>query len=315
MPAILLALLIAACSPSALEEPAPPTAPLEPYAPPTQREATPTLQGLADPQVPQGPSPTPFVHVIKEGDTLLGISVRYGVDLEQLLIANPGIDPGFLSLGQEIFIPGPDGETPGSLFPTPTPAPLDVSDPRCYGDRTGGTWCIVQVRNPASDIIEDLSGVISVYDAAGDLVDSESVFGAVNLIPVGGSLPLVGRFERPMSDFAHARFNLVSAIKTADSSSRYLQAEVLAEPADFEADGRLALLEGEYRIDPDSFEGTAILRIVGIALDDAGDAVGMSKWENEIDPGEFTGSFSMTLFSLGPRIEAVEYLIEAQVID
>ncbi len=39
-----------------------------------------------------GPSPTPFAHVVKKDDTLLGIAIRYGISLEDLLAANPGIE-------------------------------------------------------------------------------------------------------------------------------------------------------------------------------------------------------------------------------
>ncbi len=48
---------------------------------------------------------TPVVHTIESGDTLLGIAVQYGVDVDLLASENGITDPGTLSLGQELTIP------------------------------------------------------------------------------------------------------------------------------------------------------------------------------------------------------------------
>ncbi|WZN67325.1 LysM domain-containing protein [Chloropicon roscoffensis] len=50
------------------------------------------------------------VHVVVQGDTLYGIAKRAGVPLEELVSANPGVDPQRLRIGQELTIPaGGDG--------------------------------------------------------------------------------------------------------------------------------------------------------------------------------------------------------------
>ena len=51
------------------------------------------------------------VYVIQPGDTLSFIASRFNVTLEQILAANPTIDPNFLSEGQQIIIPGLEGIT------------------------------------------------------------------------------------------------------------------------------------------------------------------------------------------------------------
>lgn len=48
---------------------------------------------------------TPVVHVVKSGDTLIGIAIQYGVDVDLLASENGITDPGSLSLGQELTIP------------------------------------------------------------------------------------------------------------------------------------------------------------------------------------------------------------------
>jgi membrane-bound lytic murein transglycosylase D len=45
------------------------------------------------------------VHVVAKGDTLYGMSLRYGVSVEMIREFNPGIDPRFLRLGARLLIP------------------------------------------------------------------------------------------------------------------------------------------------------------------------------------------------------------------
>lgn len=51
------------------------------------------------------PTPTPVVYVVQSGDTLGGIAVRYGVDLEALMNRNDIDDPRRLRSGQALIIP------------------------------------------------------------------------------------------------------------------------------------------------------------------------------------------------------------------
>ena len=51
------------------------------------------------------------VYIVQPGDTLSFIASRFNVTLQQILDANPAIDPNFLSAGQEIVIPGLEGIT------------------------------------------------------------------------------------------------------------------------------------------------------------------------------------------------------------
>ncbi|MCL5960049.1 MAG: LysM peptidoglycan-binding domain-containing protein [Chloroflexi bacterium] len=53
----------------------------------------------------------PVVHVVKEGETLWGISLQYGIRMEDILEANNLSDPNRIEAGQELLIPlgGPAG--------------------------------------------------------------------------------------------------------------------------------------------------------------------------------------------------------------
>lgn len=52
-----------------------------------------------------------LIHTVVEGDTLYGIAEQYGISLADILSANVLEDLDFLSLGQEIVIPGVPGTT------------------------------------------------------------------------------------------------------------------------------------------------------------------------------------------------------------
>ena len=51
------------------------------------------------------------VYIVQSGDTLSYIASRFNVSLNDLLAANPTIDPNFLSQGQQVVIPGLEGVT------------------------------------------------------------------------------------------------------------------------------------------------------------------------------------------------------------
>lgn len=78
------------------------------------------------PYVP-GQTPTPDVprvlpttrivpeqYVIQAGDTLGAVASTYGIDLDTLIAANPGINANYLAIGQVIQIPAPVPGEPGS---------------------------------------------------------------------------------------------------------------------------------------------------------------------------------------------------------
>jgi len=51
------------------------------------------------------------VYIVQPGDTFYSIANRFNVTFDELLAANPGIDPNFLAEGQQIVIPGLEGLT------------------------------------------------------------------------------------------------------------------------------------------------------------------------------------------------------------
>src|SRR5436190_21033233 len=51
------------------------------------------------------------IYIVQEGDTLSFIASRFNVTIDDLLAANPTLNPNILSEGQQIVIPGLEGVT------------------------------------------------------------------------------------------------------------------------------------------------------------------------------------------------------------
>ncbi|WP_236908932.1 LysM peptidoglycan-binding domain-containing protein [Clostridium sp. Cult3] len=70
---------------------------------------------------PQPSCPNGFFHTIRPGDTLFRLSQQFGVSVDAIIRANPGINPNNLQIGQRICIPGavpPMPSCPNGFFYT-----------------------------------------------------------------------------------------------------------------------------------------------------------------------------------------------------
>lgn len=59
----------------------------------------------------QDSQPTGPVYVVQSGDTFYSIAVKFGVTVDEIVQANPTINPNALSVGAEVVIPGMQGVT------------------------------------------------------------------------------------------------------------------------------------------------------------------------------------------------------------
>ena len=51
------------------------------------------------------PTPTPLIHVVKQGEWLDLIARRYGISLDELIRVNRIQDPNRIEVGQKLIIP------------------------------------------------------------------------------------------------------------------------------------------------------------------------------------------------------------------
>jgi len=84
----------------------------------------PTVTPRATETFVPGPTPGTVLHVVQSGDTLLGISLKYGVAMNIIQKANNIEDPESIKEGQQLVIPiGPIATATAGPLPTPTGPP------------------------------------------------------------------------------------------------------------------------------------------------------------------------------------------------
>ena len=254
------------------------------------------------------PTPTPSTYTVVQGDTLNGIAGRYGVTLEALLASNPGIQPSALSVGTTLIIPT-SNETPAE--PTPTPAPLQVQQARCWPETDGGLWCFALVQNQYAETLENLSAQFILLDANGQEFASQTAFGLLNILPPGQSMPLAVHLPPPVETNVSMQVQVLTAIRLLPGDARYLPVMMENTLVSMEASGRTAQTTGRVIL---TGAGTAnTLWILATAYDAAGDVIGVRRWEC---PSALTAdapvSFDFLVSSVGPEIDRVEFLAEAR---
>ncbi len=135
----------------------------QPYRTATATATTRPPSRLASPPPFATPSPTPRVYTIQPGDTLSALALRFGVSVKALLLANPGLNPNALPVGQTLTIPPSDAA--GPWLDTDAMAQLELRGPWCYATRP---WvCAGEVYNPGEEPIALVRVALTARTAAG----------------------------------------------------------------------------------------------------------------------------------------------------
>lgn len=83
------------------------------------------------------PGPGPFIYIVRTGDTLHAIALRFGVTPEAIVETNQLRDPDLIWPGQRLLIPGPKSQPepePSSLKPEPIQLPIPEPEPQLTPD-------------------------------------------------------------------------------------------------------------------------------------------------------------------------------------
>ncbi len=275
--------------------------PFVPQEPGGKSEETPAPP--RSPTPPPTPTPTPFTYTIVKDDTLIGVAFRFGLTLEELLAANPGIDPQFLTIGETLIVPLPENPAPGAGLPTPVGEVAAMKAPVCYPLEDASLWCFALFENKGLETVENIAAQISVYDAAGELLLSGPAITPVNLLPGGQSVPVAAWFPGIGPDYGQASAVLTSAIPVAEGDARYVEVESRYE---INLHGDAAEVRGEV------IGAFREARIGVTALGTDGQVLGVRVL---LLPGDLSiaaaVAFSLDLFSLGGDIDTVTVLVEA----
>ncbi len=250
-----------------------------------------------------GPSPTPLTHVIVEGNTLLSIAIRYGVELADLLLANPEVNPRLLIVGESLNIPRSGAQGP---IPTATPVPIVLSSVACYGSKTDGLTCLLTASVSGDIAVEGVVALVTLADADGQPFATEAAYGPTNLVRPGQRLPLIANFGPQSREFASAYSIVISALNASEQDRRYAALNLQVDSTSISPDGQSARAIGSVELSGEKRVG---LRLVILALGEDGVPVGVRTWEAPDEGLSF--EFDITVFSLGPPIEDLEIISEA----
>ena len=250
-----------------------------------------------------GPSPTPLTHVIVEGNTLLSIAIRYGVELADILLANPEVNPRLLIVGESLNIPRSGAQGP---IPTATPVPIVLSAVACYGSKIEGLTCLLTASVSGDTAVEGVVALVTLVDADGQPFATEAAYGSTNLVIPGHKLPLIASFGPQPLQFASASSVVISALNASDQDRRYAAPDLQVDSTSISLDGQSVRATGSVEISDDRRVG---LRLVFLALGADGVPVGVRTWEAPEEGSSF--EFDVAVFSLGPPIEDLEIISEA----
>ena len=255
-------------------------------------------------------SPTPFLYKVKSGDTLGQIADEFNVQLDVLLAANPDIDPNGMPVGTTLKIPSNPKNLTGEA--TPTPVRFPVEQIACHPTLDHGMWCFVLVRNDSSDLMENVTAQVTLLDANGQSLASQTALLPLNILPPNGSLPLSVFFAPDVPIDARPQVQILTAIRLLPGDERYLPATIQNSLVQVAWSGFSAQVNGQIHL-PANSKPASTVWVAAVAYDGSGEVVGLRRWESSagIKPG---GSipFSFLVSSIAGKIELVNFAVEAR---
>jgi len=229
------------------------------------------------------------------------IALEFGLNVGDLVNANPDVPSYAMSIGQELVIPNKE---PERVVTAVEPLLIPFADPDCYITLNGVLWCFVLAQNNTESIIEGISFDVQVYDSTGALAAHETAFPLLDRLPVGETTPALVHFKNvPAERQVYAK--LLTAFEGVEADQNYLSASLQGVLTQIAWDGKSAQVSGEVLIEDDDAARIWVLA-TAFGADDA--VVGARRWES--DAGE--QSFDLTVASLGPEIERVSLSVEVK---
>lgn len=308
--AALLTLAFGACS--TLENPTPafptvtPRITLRSYQTVT---ATPSPTTAAETVTPlPSPTPTPRTHTVTKGELISSIALHYGLTSQQLLDANPGVNPNLLIAGTVLVIPAA-APTPQGFVPSPTPLSVQTQPVKCYPVSEGGAWCFSLVTNLNETAVENVGGLLRLADAAGTSLAPAYAYTPLNLLPAGKSLPLIVYLPPPLPGGLQASMELLTALPIPPEDTRYLPATLENSTVQILQGGLSAEVSCEVLLG----EQASQIWVAAVAYNAHDDVVGVRRWESQraLSSGERL-PMVIRVYSVADAIARVELLVEAR---
>lgn len=256
------------------------------------------------------PTSTPFVYEVVENDTLTGIAFRNSVPLEDLIAANPGIDPNFLTIGLTLTIPL-DGVV-ASVLPTSTPISIDIRPPVCYPLSDGSLQCMSVVENDQAFAVENITVMISLESPTRHEPITQIGILPLNIIPMGQKAAVSASFASPIQPDYVAHANLLSVIPISPDDQRYMKTELQIDEIVIYPNGQRASITGAIEFPHEQTNASAVW-VSAFAYDTQNNIVGIRKWvaDDELNLSDRV-NFNLEVYSLGLPIDHIDVLTEVR---
>jgi LysM repeat protein len=268
---------------------------------PEQSAATPT----------PAPTPTPTIHIVALGETISSIALRYGLDMNSLLAANPEINPYSLIVGNQVIIPVGNEQT--QIGVSTEPLALELSQPECSRTPEGGLWCFTILTNPLDEAAANLAVTYKVLNASSEETAKQTVPAVLNKLDPGDNVPAVVYFTGPLSKDFKVTANLASAFPASQSGKTFYSVDT-GDP-EVEIAGRLAKISGEVFTAADPGK-TVDVWVAALAFDIHGNLVGIRRSESRVTLEQGKGvNFNLYVYSTGSEINSVVIKAEAILVN
>jgi len=274
-----------------------------------------TPRRTTSPSLLPSPSATPRTHTVKQGETVSGIALLYGVTIDAILTANPKVNPNMMVVGSTLIVPAGVGtKAPAGDLATATPLPVRLEGVHCATVQDGGAWCFVVAHNSQKTRMESISVIIRIADEKGEGMLSQEAFAMLNLLPAGKTLPLAAYFPEPVPKNIQASAELLTALPVKAGDDRYLPVKLGEVKTSILPDGLSANVNGKVSLDKGSARAQQVW-VLMIAYDASERVIGLRRWEMSAGQVLKAGkqmAFAATVYSTGGKIERVVEMVEAR---
>ncbi len=304
MTVFLLTFLFVACTPISLNRQAFPFTPvtLVPYQ---TTVGTPVpLTGSTAATLPSS-TPEPVTYTVVAGDSLSTIAFRFGVDLNALILANPGVNANAMPIGMKLVIP-PARDAGGtySSITTGLPTPVIYSEikPDCYPLEDDQWICFLLIHNSLDKAVGNITGQVKI-------IGSPVTYNATSPLDVvlaGESIPLIAWINGVEIEPEAMTGSLTSAITIDQAEARYEGFQVTHYAETYSTDRRSVIIDGSL-----TPPASGILRVLAYTQDKQGHVIGFRVWESSDSvPSGLEQSFQIHLYSLEGTIMSIHLLAQ-----
>jgi LysM repeat protein len=257
-------------------------------------------------------TPTPRTYVVKAGDDMGGIALRYRVPVKDLISANPTVNPRLMRVGTVLIIPGSAPDSAPAAQTTPTRQPVALEAVRCLPDPAGGVWCFTRVHNQGGTALINVSVMLRLVDVNGKEYARQSLSLPLDILAVDATLPLAAFFAPPLPAGMQAAVELVSALPASSASEHYPAVKIQNIKTEIATDGVSALASGQAAL-VNAKDEAAQLVVLAVAYTNGGAIVGLRRWDyTQTVKSAVPVAFDIRVYSLGDPIVRIDLFAEAR---